>query len=134
MNLVFDSSALIAYLHDEDGADVTEELLLDRGNACFVHSVNLCEVYYEARRRGGEETAQATLIVLRRAGLVPREDLDEDLWQRAGQIKADYRRVSLADCFCVTLANRLGAEVVAGDRHELSALANAGMCKVRFIR
>jgi predicted nucleic acid-binding protein len=134
VNLVFDSSALIAYLHDEAGAGITDELLLDKRNACFVHAVNLCEVYYEARRRGGEETAQATLLVLRRTGLIAREDLDEDLWQRAGQIKADYRRVSLADCFCITLANRLAAEVVTCDKHELGALAEAGECKVRFIR
>ncbi len=134
MNLVFDSSALIAYLHDEDGADVTEALLLERSNACFVHAVNLCEVYYAAWRRGGEATAQATLAILRQAGLVRRQDMDEDLWQCAGQIKAEYRRVSLADCFCVTLANRLGAEVVTSDKHELEALANSGACKVRFIR
>ena len=134
MNLVLDSCAIIAYLHNETGADVVDGLMLDRGNVCFVHAINLCEVYYEAKRGGGEERAQATLAVVRRAGLVIREDMDDDLWQQAGRIKADYRRVSLADCFCAALANRLGAEVVTGDRHELEAIAGAGICRVRFIR
>ena len=87
MNLVLDSCAIIAYLHNEPGADVVDALMLDRGNVCFVHAINLCEVYYEARRRGGEERAQATLAVLRRAGLVIREDMDDDLWQQAGASK-----------------------------------------------
>ncbi|MHB9036307.1 MAG: PIN domain-containing protein [Armatimonadota bacterium] len=133
MNLVFDSSALIAYLRNEDGVNTVEELLLDMGNACCVHAVNLCEVYYEARRRGGEERAQAALIVLHRTGLLPREDMDEDFWQHAGRIKADYRRISLADCFCAALAVRLAGEVVTADR-EFEPIAAAGACQVRFIR
>ncbi|MBI2844396.1 MAG: PIN domain-containing protein [Armatimonadetes bacterium] len=67
MNLVFDANALIAYLSNEEGADVTEGLLMDRGNVCFVHALNLCEVYYEARRAGGEDRAQAALAELDRS-------------------------------------------------------------------
>ena len=134
MNLVFDSCALIAYLHNENGADVTESLLQDNSNICYVHSINLCEVYYEARRRGGEDTAQIAISALRQAGIQSREDMDDEIWQSAGQIKADFRRVSLADCFCVALGNRLDAEVITADRHEMEALANAKVCKINFIR
>ena len=134
MNLVLDSSALIAYLRNESGSDVTEELLEDPGNTCYVHAVNLCEVFYEARRRAGEERAQAALVVLSLAGIVTREDLDDDFWREAGRIKADYKRISLADCFCAVLANRTGAEVVTADRKEFEPIAQQGVCRVRFIR
>jgi len=134
MNLIFDSSALIAYLHNEDGVDIAEYLLLDQNNKCFVHAVNLCEVYYEVLRLGGEETAQATLAALRRTCLVARDDMDDEFWQNAGQIKADYSRISLVDCFCISLANRLSAEIVTCDRHELEPIAKAGICKTKYVR
>ena len=134
MKLIFDSSALIAYLKNEDGAEIAENLLYDMDNSCYIHAVNLCEVYYEARRCGGEETALATLQTIYNSGLHVIEDMDEDFWLFAGRIKADYKRVSLADCFCISLSNRLNAEIITSDTHELLPLADAGLCKVRFIR
>ena len=133
MTLVFDSSALIAYLHNEPGADLVDSLLLDVDNACFAHAVNLCEVFYDARRYAGEENAHAAMIVLRKAGVIFREDMDADLWQGAARIKADLRRVSLADCFCTALAQRIDAEIITAD-HEFDPVAEKQLCKVRFIR
>ena len=59
--------------------------------------------------------------------------MDEELWQDAGRLKADYRRISIADCFCAALANRIGGEVITADR-EYEPLKNDGECKIRFIR
>lgn len=133
MNLVIDASALIAYLEDEPGAEVVDTALTG-SDVCFAHAINLCEVYYGARREHGEQIAQDAIVMLRRAGLSIREEMDEEFWQAAGRIKADYKRVSLADCMCAALANRIGGEVVTADRHEFEALAAAGACRVRFIR
>ena len=77
MNLIFDANALIAYLEDEVGGMRVEALLYDPDNTCFVHSLNLCEVYYGARRGHGEMAAQESLRVLREAGLAIRDDMDE---------------------------------------------------------
>lgn len=132
MNLVLDANALIAYLEDEVGGSLVGSLLTDAENTCFVHSVNLCEVYYGARRGHGEEAAQQALLVLHDAGLLVREDMDDDFWQAAGRIKADYKRISLADCFCAALADRVGGEVVTADK-EFVPLADAGH-KINFIR
>lgn len=134
MNLVYDSNVLIAYLEDEPGAEIIEFWLTDKTNTGFVHSINLCEVFYHVRRKFGEEAAQETYEGIRKLGLTIREDLDEDFWQEAGRIKADFCRVSLADCLCITLANRIGGEVITSDRHEIKALADKGVCKVRFFR
>jgi hypothetical protein len=47
-----------------------------------------------------------------------------EFWQTVGTIKAIHRRVSLADCFAVALANRLGATVPTAYHHEFEALAD----------
>ena len=59
-------------------------------------------------------------------------NIEEKKFQRRWN-KADDR-ISLTGCFCVTLANKLGAAVVAADRQGLGVLANTRICKVRFIR
>jgi len=134
MNLIIDACALIAYLKDEPGAEIVDLSLQSSFFVCFAHAINLCEMYYGIRRDYGEQTAQQAVARFRNAGLIIREDLDENLWLVAGRIKADYRRVSLADCLCAALANRIGGEVVTADRHEFETLATSGVCRVRFIR
>jgi predicted nucleic acid-binding protein len=133
VNFVFDANALIAYLEDEPGAELVEQLLGDLTNTSFVHAINLCEVYYGARREHGEEAAQSAIAELRSAGLSEAQDMDEAIWHEAGRLKADYRRISLADCFCAALANRVGGELVTADR-EYEPLNADGACRVRFIR
>lgn len=56
MNYVLDSSALIAYLRDEPGADTVEQQIVNAvaaGQTCFAHAVNLCEVFYDFHRSDG---------------------------------------------------------------------------------
>jgi PIN domain nuclease of toxin-antitoxin system len=134
VNLVLDSSALIALLQKEEGGSVVAEVMSDSAYECYAHAVNLCEVYYDILRSDGEPRADAVLADLEDAGLVAREDMDRDFWRQAGKLKAEYRRISLADCFCAALANEIGAEVVTADHHEFDALADSGACRVRFIR
>lgn len=133
MNLVLDANALIAYLHQEEGDILVKDLLFHPNHVCFVHAVNLCEVFYETRRLGGEQKAQATMLELRETGLLVREDMDDDFWQEAGRIKAELRRISLADCFCAALAARIDGEVVTADK-EFRPLAEQGGYKINFIR
>ncbi len=134
MNYVLDASALIAFLRDEQGAEVVEALLLDPENDCFAHALNLCEVFYGFHRDAGEVAAQTAIGSLRAAGVIPRADLDDAFWQEAGRLKSTFRRVSLADCLCIALARRQGAELVTSDHHEFDALAPLGLCTIRFIR
>jgi PIN domain nuclease of toxin-antitoxin system len=107
MIYVFDACAMIALLRDKPGADVVENFLRDSANSCFVHSINLCELYYDFFRAGGEGAAMQAVSDMIDAGLVERSDLDQSLWQDAGTIKAVHRRVSLADCFTLSLTRRV---------------------------
>ena len=132
MTAVMDSSALLALLQGEQGAGEVRSILLSE--TCVVHALNLCEVYYDLIRRDGETIARRATAELLSLGLVLREDMGRELWMLAGFLKAEHRRISLADCFCLALARRVGGAVVTADHHEFDALAEQGVCPIRFIR
>lgn len=131
---VFDACALIAILEDEPGAEVVEELLQEPANRCFIHAVNACEVYYDLCRRGNPQDADTLETLFAEYGLELFEALPSDLWRIAGRLKAEWRRVSLADCFALALAIREKGTLVTSDHHELDPIAQAGACLIRFIR
>ena len=133
MNLTLDSSALIAYFRREPGGSDVRDLLFDPANRIVIHASNLCEVYYDLLRDFDEEMAEAAVSTVLSLGAILREDLDRDFWKQAGKHKASLRRISLADCYCLTLAQREDAEVVTAD-HDFDKVADQGLCTVRFIR
>jgi len=134
MSFVFDSGAIIALFRDEEGADVVQRLLLDAGQVRLVHAVNLCEVYYGFRRERDEREAQRVVEALTATGVTVREDMDRAFWEEAGRYKSDLARISLADCFCLTLARRTDSEIVTTDHNEFGKVAEQGLCGVRFVR
>ena len=134
MMYVLDASAVIAMLKGETGGRVVDALLAETADACAIHVVNLCEVFYDLVRLMGVESARAVIAETSRTGIVIREDTDTEFWQRAGLHKAEIKRVSLADCFCMALAERLDAEIITADRHEFGPVSEQGLCRARFIR
>lgn len=134
MIYVLDACAMIAFLADEPGADVVERSLLDTSSQCVAHSINLCEVFYHAWRKGGEAEATKAVDDLRAVGVTERDDSDRAFWLEVGRIKAVQVRVSLADCCAIALTNRVGGTLLTSDHHELDAVAAAGVCDITFIR
>jgi PIN domain nuclease of toxin-antitoxin system len=134
MIYVLDACAMLAFLHDEAGADVVERALLEVGSQCIVHSLNLCEVFYISYRDGGEAAAAGAVSDLKALGVVERDDFDQAFWQEAGKLKAVQKKVSLADCCAITLTNRVGGTLLTSDHHELDPIAAAGICNITFIR
>jgi predicted nucleic acid-binding protein len=132
--LIFDSCALIAFLENEPGADLVRELLQEPANRRLLHAVNACEVYYDVYRRGNTDDADTLETLFAEYGLELIDSLPSDLWQIAGKLKAEWRRVSLADCFALALTIREGGTLVTSDHHELDPIAKAGVCPIRFIR
>lgn len=133
-SFVFDACALIAFFEAEPGADVVESLLLDTDHRRLIHAINVCEIYYDLLRRGSAEDASALETVLKAQGLVVVDEMPADLWRTAGDLKARWRRISLADCFALALTIREGATLVTTDHHELDKISEANVCPIRFIR
>jgi len=131
---VIDASAMIAYLRAEPGGQVVRDLLQDPAHQCFAHAINFCEVYYDFYRADGGELTDAAVRDLWRAGISCRDDLSPSFWQSAGAPKAVQRRLSLADCFAVTLARNLSGALVTADHHEFDPLVASGRYAISFIR
>ncbi len=134
LRYVFDACAVIALLDDEPGAGVVEEILTAENHRCWIHLLNVCEVYYHLYRRAGKERAAQLQGVLETYGFELDSMLVPALWEVASQLKAEWRKVSLADCFALALALREKATLVTSDRHELEPIAQANVCPLRFIR
>ena len=80
------------------------------------------------------ERAETIVRDLLDAGLTNRTDIDEDFWKDVGRLKAGIARISLADCFAIALARRLGMPVLTSDHHEFDNIQSGGICSVEFIR
>ncbi|MBT8419307.1 MAG: PIN domain-containing protein [Gammaproteobacteria bacterium] len=131
--IVLDACAIIAFLRDEDGADVVQNALLDE--MCVIHAINLCEVYKDCLVRGEDRgKADKLLQQLKLTGLQSREDMHEELWKYAAEFKSQYK-ISLADCFGLALAKYVDGEFYTSDHHELDALVGiSDFPIIRFIR
>jgi len=108
---VLDSSAVLASIQHEPGADIVDAALA--GSVLSV--INLAEVVSKLISRGFPD---AEAVIAGRqfgAGLV---DVDEDQAAIAGTIHAATRRagISMADAFCLALATQRGSPVLTADR------------------
>jgi len=128
-----DAGALIAFLDDEPGADVVEDVLTEPGSSCYAHIFNLAEVYYIYFRRGGVTMAEEAIKSLLEAGVVVQDFVDTAFWKDAATLKGRHA-LSLPDAFCLALARRSGATLVTTDHAEFNPLVPLGYCPIRFIR
>lgn len=135
MIYVFDTSAAIAYLRSEDGCQIVHDILAASDQTFLMHSINLCELYYDFVRAGGADCAEQAVKDFLSLGVAARDDMDFDFWKQAGRLKV-RGRISLADTFAVALAEREVATIVTSDHHEFDPLISAGIItvKVLFIR
>ena len=115
------------------GALIVDSLLRDSANVCYAHAVNLCEVYYDFLRHAEERIAQEAMYDLYAAGVIERQDMGRHFWHAVGQHKA-RGGISLADCFCIALAQHLQGVVVTSDHREFDPLVPLGLCPINFIR
>ena len=125
---------MIAYLRNEPGAEIVEDALTAPGGQCFAHAVNLCEVFYDFFRSAGEAEAIDAVADLAAVGIAERNDFDRDFWMAAGRLKGAHHRISLADCYGLTFAKRLGAQFLTTDHRELDSIAASGSYTITFIR
>lgn len=113
---LLDSFAVLAWMQDEEGAQIVEDLLYgaQRGEEqILMNIVNLGEVFYSCARIQDLQFARDTLERVRvlPIRIVP---CPNDLVLQAVEIKAEYP-IAYADAFIVATALREEAQVVTGD-------------------
>jgi ribonuclease VapC len=123
---VLDSSAVLAILNAEPGADLVIATLDD----ALLSTVNYAEVVTKIVERGGTYKEAEAALQLITATVV---DFDLALAQRTGALRAETlkRGLSLGDRACLSLAEREGVPAITGDRSWLGAVSSV---EVRLIR
>lgn len=107
---VFDSSALLAFVQDEPGADVVETAL-NEGGSCG--AANWSEVAQKVIQRGASWTLVEGLLFDYPLTVEPVTSLDAE---HAARLWVSGTSLSLGDRLCLALADRLGAMVWTTDR------------------
>ncbi len=91
---VLDTSALLAFVEDEDGSERVEKLLLQKD--CLLPWTVILEAIYITQRERGEAEANYRYALLKQLPARIIWDMDEPVLLTAARIKTNYR-VSLAD-------------------------------------
>jgi PIN domain nuclease of toxin-antitoxin system len=114
---VLDASALLAYLHDEPGADVVSGAV---ANGTSISAANLAEVLSRVADRGGDPAELVESFVQNGLldGAVEVEPVTLEDAVEIARLRPLTRSagLSLADRACLALAGRLSAEALTADR------------------
>lgn len=115
--IVFDSSALLAFLQGEPGGDVVEQGLVGPDARCG--AANWSEVAQKVQRGGRDWPTRRSFLLSYDLNVEPVTASDAEhaaaLWRRGDGL-------SLGDRLCLALAERLDADVLTAD----SAWGNSG--------
>lgn len=123
---VLDSSAILAVLNDEPGADVVEAIMDD----ALISTVNYAEVVAKLVERGGTSIAAQSAL---QSMALTTVDFDVGLAHRTGGLREETIRhgLSLGDRACLALAEREGVPAMTGDRSWVGAVSSI---EIRLIR
>lgn len=120
---VLDTSALLALIENEEGAERVEFLF--REEEVLVPFLSLLEVHYITQQeRGLDEAARRVALIKELSGKILWR-VDEPLVLTASRFKAGYK-VSLADAMIAAFAHRHDATLVHKDP-EYEALSEEGL-------
>jgi len=133
---VLDACALIAYLSDEQGAEVVSGYLQQAANglvSVFMNKLNLLEVYYGLYRECGKEFADKILFEITQSNIEIIEIISDYVFFEAGRLKASYK-ISLADSIVLAEATVRNATVLTSDHHEFDAVEQQEPIEFKWIR
>jgi predicted nucleic acid-binding protein len=109
---LLDTSALMALIEDEPGADRVEQIIF-QGHAVLPWPV-LLELYYMTRQEDGQAEADRRYALASKLKVQVVWRMDEQILLTAGRLKAEHG-ISFADALIAAFALREGATLVHKD-------------------
>ena len=109
---LLDTSAVMALIEDEPGADRVEDLL--RTGSVLMPFLDGLEAYYVTLQERSRDEAERRLALIRQLPAIWLDNVSETVLIRAGNFKGRYR-VSLADAIIAAFAADHGAILVHKD-------------------
>ena len=129
---VVDAAAVIAYLKGETGQDRFAALLEDPRNVLAIHSVNLCEIYYNYLRSDSVEIAeQAWEKTTQMCAVIDR--LDDQFVKRVARWKGVVG-LGLGDAFAAATAEEYACQLVTTDHRDFDPIDQSGQLKIFWLR
>lgn len=114
---VLDTSAMIAFIENEKGADRVQEILDPKsGFSIHMHAANAIELMYQIARKSDGKKAKLVLDLFIALGVTIRQDMDTHFQKRCYILKTAFPALSLGDSMTLSLAQGLGATVVTSDK------------------
>jgi len=111
---VLDTSALLAFMTGEEGADTVERILLGKENRLFIPWAVLFEIYYVTKRTRGDKEADKRFVLIKELPVSVLWHMEEPDVLTSARIKAQFR-VSFADSIIAAMALRQDAILVHKD-------------------
>jgi len=111
---VLDTSALMAFMTEEKGADTVEKILSGKENRLFIPWAVLFEIYYVTSRARGEKEADRRLVLIKELPALILWNMEEPDVLGAARIKAQFG-ISFGDSIIAAAALRLEATLVHKD-------------------
>ena len=133
---LLDACAIIAYINDEEGADVVDDLFaraFDGDVLISVSIVNLLEVYYGILRDLGVDKANEVIDEIQLLPIKIISDVRYDAFREAGRLKVSYK-LSLADSVALGIASVTTNFIVTADHHEMDVVEQSESIKFLWIR
>ncbi len=131
-----DACALIAFLCDEPGADVVEQLLIEaerKNISLIMHRINLLEVYYGIEKSEGKSRADEILKSIYDLPITFIDKINDRIFFTASYFKSNYR-LSLADAIALATSKTRKAKLVSSDHHEFDVLERNNEINIKWIR
>ncbi len=111
-SFVMDTSALMAFIEQEEGAERVRDIL--RGESIIIPWLSILEIVYISQRELGEEEALTRYALLKKLDAEIIWEADEALLLNAARIKSTHS-LSLADSVIAAIATQHNAILIHKD-------------------
>lgn len=111
-SFVIDTSALMAFIEKEEGAERVKDIL--RKDSIIIPWVTILEAVYISQRELGEEESITRYALIKKLDAKIIWDADEAILLNAARIKANHN-LSLADAVIAAIANQQKAILIHKD-------------------
>lgn len=129
MTVIIDTSALVAYLLEEDGFESIRGLLFDQVNSTSLLVKESFNALLEARkigRIGSEEAEKILEVVLTLLGANIKIHPQEDLMRSAFNIATDHG-ITIYDSVYLALAKKLDGSLASRDKKQMEVARKVGI-------
>jgi predicted nucleic acid-binding protein len=122
---VFDTSALLAYIENEDGADIIENIILQVLNSekdsIYISTVSMIETYYISIQEQGIKIAEERLRLIETLPFI-QVSLTPNCTKIIGELKS-AKSMSFADC-CIAGLSKIKKAILVHKDPEFEQIEN----------